>query len=127
MVEEVGGTCYHHFHRNHTWVGKCHVGSGRFCVGTKAAKWAVSHGKKTAFAYEARKARREGSRSKRRSNTGSSVKKKREARNARKEERKSERRCKVGRSVKMKREWEEGSEKKTCCRCIFEVDLGTIS
>ena len=31
-------------------VGKCPVGSGRLCVGTKAAKRAVSHGKKTAFA-----------------------------------------------------------------------------
>ena len=50
MVEEVGSICYHHFHRNHTWVGKCPVGSGRLCVGTKAAKWAVSHCKKTAFA-----------------------------------------------------------------------------
>ena len=50
MVEEVGGICYHHFHRNHTWVGKCPVGSGRLYMGTKAAKRAVSHGKKTAFA-----------------------------------------------------------------------------
>ena len=50
MVEEVGGICYHHFHRNLTWVGKCPVGSGRLYVGTKAAKQTVSHGKKTAFA-----------------------------------------------------------------------------
>ena len=50
MVEEVGDICYHHFHRNHTWVGKCPMGSGRLCVGTKAAKQAVSQGKKTAFA-----------------------------------------------------------------------------
>ena len=50
MVEEVGGIHYHHFHRNHTWVGKCPVGSGRLYMGTKAAKQAVSHGKKTAFA-----------------------------------------------------------------------------
>ena len=50
MVEEVGGIRYHHFHRNHTWVGKCPVGSGRLYMGTKAAKRAVSHGKKTAFA-----------------------------------------------------------------------------
>ena len=50
MVEEVGGIRYHHFHKNHTWVGKCPVGSGRLYMGTKAVKWAVSHGKKTAFA-----------------------------------------------------------------------------
>ena len=50
MVEEVGAIRYHHFHRNHTWVGKCPMGSGRFYMGTKAAKRAVSHGKKTAFA-----------------------------------------------------------------------------
>ena len=50
MVEEVGGIRYHHFHRNHMWVGKCPVGSGRLYMGTKAAKRAVSHGKKTAFA-----------------------------------------------------------------------------
>ena len=50
MVEEVGGIHYHHFHRNHTWVGKYPVGSGRLYMGTKAAKRAVSHGKKTAFA-----------------------------------------------------------------------------
>ena len=50
MVEEVGDICYHHFHRNHTWVRKYPVGSGRLCVDTKAAKWAVSHSKKTAFA-----------------------------------------------------------------------------
>ena len=50
MVEEVGGIHYHHFHRNHTWVGKCPVGSGRLYMGTKAAKRAVSHGQKTAFA-----------------------------------------------------------------------------
>ena len=50
MVEEVGGIHYHHFHRNHTWVGKCPMGSGRLYMGTKAAKRAVSHGKKTAFA-----------------------------------------------------------------------------
>ena len=50
MVEEVGGIRYHHFHRNHMWVGKCPVDSGRLCMGTKAAKRAVSHGKKTAFA-----------------------------------------------------------------------------
>ena len=50
MVEEVGGIRYHHFHRNHTWVGKCPMGSGRLYMGTKAAKRAVSHGKKTAFA-----------------------------------------------------------------------------
>ena len=52
MVEEVGGIRYHHFHRNHTWVGKCPVGSGRLYMGTKAAKRAVFHGKKTAFADE---------------------------------------------------------------------------
>ena len=50
MVEEVGGIYYHHFHSNHTWVGKYPVGSGRLCVGMKAAKRAVSHSKKPAFA-----------------------------------------------------------------------------
>ena len=50
MVEEVGGKYYHHFYRNHTWVGKCTVGSCRLYMGTKVAKRAVSHGKKTAFA-----------------------------------------------------------------------------
>ena len=50
MVEEVGGIRYHHFYRNHTWVGKCPVGSGRLYMGMKAAKRAVSHSKKTAFA-----------------------------------------------------------------------------
>ena len=50
MVEEVGGICYHHFHRNYTWVGKCPVGSSRLYVGTKVAKRPVFHGKKTAFA-----------------------------------------------------------------------------
>ena len=35
MVEEVGGIRYHHFHRNHTWIGKCPMGSGRLYMGTK--------------------------------------------------------------------------------------------
>ena len=50
MVEEVGGIRYHHFHRNHTWIGKCSVGSSRLYMCTKAVKWAVSNGKKVAFA-----------------------------------------------------------------------------
>ena len=50
MVEEVGGIHYHHLHTNYTWVGKYLMGSGRLYMGRKAAKRAVSHGKKTAFA-----------------------------------------------------------------------------